>query len=92
MKLMLRKQQAMHDINPDDDEPPARNAGVELQRSAGVEPQEDGDESREAQSELKHKMDVQYSPRNEQYDMHQCKEARDYSHLFMETVNDEDER
>ena len=32
---------------------------------------------------------MQYGPHNERYDMQQCKK-RDYSHLFIETIDDED--
>jgi hypothetical protein len=88
------------------DEPHAGSAGVQQQedgdeprkhqddephaRSAGVGPQDGSDEPREHQAELEQEMDAQYGPRNERYDMQQHKE-RDYSHLFMETVEVEDE-
>ena len=73
------------------DEPP-ESAGVGTHPDHDVPPESTGLESQDElnqQEELDCDMDTQYGPHMERYNMRQCKEC-DYSHLFVETVDEED--
>ena len=90
--------QDFYDKAVDDDDEPPESAGVKYTNldddkppeNTGVGPHDDGNDTVEHQAELDQEMTVRYGPHNEWYNMWQCK-VHDYSHLFIKTVNDEDE-